>query len=86
MSTLCLNQTGKWQPTVVYVICTRLHTLLECLPLNIGAFVALGFTIVREGSGSTMLKTWLRRMWKLRLSPDAEAKHQPKQGRHLAGV
>lgn len=51
------------------MICTRLHTLLECLPLNIGAFIALGFTIVWEVSGSTMLKMWLRRMWKLRLSP-----------------
>jgi len=81
-----LNKTGKWQPTIIYVICTRLHKLLECLPLNFGAFIALGFTTVWAGSRSNMLKTWLRMMWKLRLSLDPDAKHQPKQSRHWAGV
>lgn len=53
---------------------------------HVGVFIALGFTIVWEGSRSNMLKTRLRRMWKLRLSLDLDAKQQPEQDRHCAGV
>lgn len=60
---LWLDKTGNCLASIIYLIYVGLHKLPECFPMNTAVFSVLGFTVFWACSGSSILKTRLRRMW-----------------------